>query len=258
MRCGRRADRTAYARSVPRVLVVDDDATVREVVVDYLGRSGLDVDEAADGIAALRAAEDHRPDLVVLDLMLPGLDGLEVCRRLRARRGELPVLMLTARGEEDDRVLGLETGADDYLTKPFSPRELALRVQSLLRRVRPDGATDAPSLSSPERVVGPLVDGDLRLDPVARRVLQTDRELSLTTREFDLLAHFLRHPARAFSREQLMREVWGWEYGDQSTVTVHVRRLREKVEVEPAVPRRIVTVWGVGYRWDPVPEPADD
>ncbi len=260
---GRRSDRrcaevAAYARSVARVLVVDDDPTVREVVVDYLGRSGLDVDEAADGIAALRAAEEHVPDLVVLDLMLPGLDGLEVCRRLRARRANLPVLMLTARGDEDARVLGLETGADDYVTKPFSPRELALRVQSVLRRTRPGGGPDLGSAlsGSPDRPAARLVDGDLRLDPVARRVLRGDRELSLTTREFDLLAHFLHHPERAFSREELMREVWGWEYGDQSTVTVHVRRLREKVEIEPAVPCRIVTVWGVGYRWDPAAGPA--
>lgn len=228
-----------------RVLVVDDDATVREVVVDYLGRAGLEVVEAPDAVVALRLARDHRPDLVVLDLMLPGLDGLEICRRLRADRGDLPVVMLTARGAEDDRVLGLEVGADDYVTKPFSPRELVLRVQSVLRRA---SRTAETATALPERA---LVDGDLVVDRSAHRATLDGRELALTAREFDLLAHFLAHAGRAFSREELMRHVWGWEYGDQSTVTVHVRRLREKVEVDPADPRRLVTVWGVGYRWDP-------
>ncbi|MFE1285878.1 response regulator transcription factor [Streptomyces sp. NPDC058751] len=225
-------DRTA------RVLVVDDDPTVSEVVAGYLDRAGYLVDRADDGPTALVRAEEHRPDLVVLDLMLPGMDGLEVCRLLRDE-GPVPVIMLTARGDEEDRVLGLEVGADDYVTKPFSPRELVLRVESVLRRSRPDPA--ARSL----RAAGVAV------DPTARRATRDGVELSLTLREFDLLSFFLRHPGRAFSRQDLMREVWGWDFGDLSTVTVHVRRLRGKVEDDPARPLLIQTVWGVGYRFEP-------
>ncbi|MFF7642545.1 response regulator [Streptomyces canus] len=226
-----------YAQTRPRVLVVDDDPTVAEVVSGYLDRAGYLVDRAADGPEALARAAEHRPDLVVLDLMLPGMDGLEVCRRMRGR-GPVPVIMLTARGDEDDRILGLEVGADDYVTKPFSPRELVLRVESVLRRSRPaqqSGALRAAGLS---------------LDPQARRAVKNGAELALTIREFDLLAFFLRHPGRVFGREDLMREVWGWDFGDLSTVTVHVRRLRGKVEDDPARPRLIQTVWGVGYRFE--------
>ncbi|WP_437073837.1 response regulator transcription factor [Streptomyces sp. enrichment culture] len=224
--------------SPARVLVVDDDPTVSEVVAGYLDRAGYAVDRAGDGPTALTRAAAHRPDLVVLDLMLPGMDGLEVCRRLRGH-GPVPVIMLTARGDEDDRILGLEVGADDYVTKPFSPRELVLRVESVLRRSRP-----APS---GHRVAA----AGLTVDPDARRVTKDGTELALTLREFDLLLFFLRHPGRAFSREDLMREVWGWEFGDLSTVTVHIRRLRGKVEDDPARPRLIQTVWGVGYRFEP-------
>ncbi|MDF9816491.1 two-component system response regulator ResD [Streptomyces sp. SPB162] len=222
-----------------RILVVDDDPTVAEVVAGYLHRAGFVVDRAADGPTAVARAAAVRPDLVVLDLMLPGLDGLEVCRRIR-ERGPVPVVMLTARGDQDDRILGLEVGADDYVTKPFSPRELVLRVESVLRRAGtppPDG----PWLRS----------GPLALDPAARRATRSGEELALTIREFDLLAFFLRHPGRVLGREELMRRVWGWEFGDLSTVTVHVRRLREKVEDDPARPLLISTVWGVGYRFDP-------
>jgi DNA-binding response OmpR family regulator len=226
-----------YAQIRPRVLVVDDDPTVAEVVSGYLDRAGYAVDRAADGPDALARAAAHRPDLVVLDLMLPGMDGLEVCRRMRGS-GPVPVIMLTARGDEDDRILGLEVGADDYVTKPFSPRELVLRVESVLRRTRP---------SQPS---GLLAAAGLSVDPVARRALKGGVELALTIREFDLLAFFLRHPGRVFGREDLMREVWGWDFGDLSTVTVHVRRLRGKVEDDPARPRLIQTVWGVGYRFD--------
>jgi DNA-binding response OmpR family regulator len=223
-----------------RVLVVDDDPTVSDVVRRYLERVGLAVTLAADGHAALRAYEAERPDLVVLDLMLPGLDGLEVCRRLRSRSNEVPIVMLTALGEEADRVLGLQLGADDYVTKPFSPRELVLRVQSVLRRA--GGAVPAPAET--------LTDGGLDVD-VSRRVARLrGRELALTVREFDLLVFLMRHPGRAFRRAELLENVWGWTFGDQSTVTVHMRRLREKVEDDPANPKRILTVWGVGYRWE--------
>ncbi|WP_374209229.1 response regulator transcription factor [Kitasatospora sp. A2-31] len=231
------------------MLVVDDDPTVAEVVAGYLTRAGHHVDRAADGPQGLALARTARPDLLVLDLMLPGMDGLEVLHRLRATEGGagLPVVMLTAKGDEADRILGLELGADDYVTKPFSPRELVLRVQSVLRRSRA-GAAAAP-VDGPGG--GRLASGDITLDARARRAHRGERELSLTMREFDLLAFLLQHPGTVFSRQDLMQQVWGWDFGDLSTVTVHVRRLREKIEDDPAAPRLISTVWGVGYRYDP-------
>jgi len=222
------------------VLVVDDDPTVSDVVRRYLERAGYRVTLAADGPRALARYAEDPPDLVVLDLMLPGLDGLEVCRRMRAHSDRLPIVMLTALGEEADRVTGLELGADDYVTKPFSPRELVLRVQSVLRRA---GRTiDRP----PET----LADRGLVLDAARRLATLHGQPLALTVREFDLLAYLMRHPGRALRRTELMEAVWGWTFGDQSTVTVHIRRLREKVEDQPAEPRRILTVWGVGYRYE--------
>ena len=228
------------------VLVVDDDRTVAEVVITYLERAGLRAVHAGDGATALAAFESEAPDLVVLDLMLPDLDGLEVCRRLRAT-SDVPVIMLTALGGEVDRVLGLEVGADDYVTKPFSPRELVLRVQSVLRRTARETGAPAAPLDSPV-----LIDGDLALDTRAHTATRGEAALPLTSREFDLLAFLLSNPGRAFTRAELMEQVWGWSFGDQSTVTVHVRRLREKVEPTPTTPSRLMTVWGVGYRWDPV------
>ncbi|MFD5145831.1 response regulator [Streptomyces sp. NPDC058401] len=240
---------TAGAEPVPaRILVVDDDPTVAEVVTGYLRRAGYAVESVADGPAALARAAAFRPDLVVLDLMLPGLDGLEVCRRLRAA-GPVPVIMLTARGDEDDRIAGLERGADDYVTKPFSPRELVLRVSSVLRRAAAAGAASAPGQGG--AAAPRLTAAGITLDPTTHRAAQDGRELALTVREFDLLAHFLRHPGQAHGREELMREVWGWDFGDLSTVTVHVRRLRAKVEEDPGRPKLIQTVWGVGYRFEP-------
>ena len=230
------------------VLVVDDDATVREVVSRYLRRDGHEVLECADGEQGLAAALTEHPDLVVLDLMMPGMDGLTVCRELR-RRSTVPVIMLTALGEESDRVVGLEYGADDYVTKPFSPRELALRVAGVLRRSRPDGPAQG-SVPPVGETVPPWEDGDLRLDRAARTVTRSGLPLSLTVREFDLLTFFLSHRGTVFTRTQLMEQVWNWTFGDESTVTVHVRRLREKIEPDPASPVRIVTVWGVGYRYD--------
>lgn len=222
-----------------RVLVVDDDINVRDVLRRYLENAGYRVALADTGEEALRVAEHVEPDLVVLDLMLPGIDGFEVCRRLR-QRGQIPVVMLTARGEEDDRIAGLQLGADDYVAKPFSPRELVLRVTSVLRR-----ATAEPAPAREE-----LVDGDLVIDVTARRATRHGNALSLTTREFDLLEFLITHAGTAFTRAELLSRVWGWDFGDQSTVTVHVRRLREKVEQDPARPSRIATVWGVGYRYD--------
>jgi len=224
------------------VLVVDDDPTVSDVVRRYLEQDGFRVRLAADGLAALAAVAAETPDLVVLDLMLGGIDGLEVCRRLRRELPDLPVVMLTALGEEADRVVGLEVGADDYVTKPFSVRELVLRVRSVLRRAAPSIEDNRPVL---------LRDGDLTADTGRRIAELGGRPLALTVREFDLLEFLMRHPARAWSRAQLLEQVWGWRFGDQSTVTVHVRRLREKIEADPAVPIRLLTVWGVGYRYEP-------
>jgi DNA-binding response OmpR family regulator len=225
---------------VARILVVDDDHTVREVVVSYLRAASHEVAEAVDGESALAEMRDQPADLVVLDLMLPGIDGLEVCRRLR-EQGDVPIIMLTALGGETDRVVGLERGADDYVTKPFSPRELVLRVDGVLRRT---GEKTAPA--------GPVVDGDLVVDATQHVATLSGQPLQLTVREFDLLRFLVANPGVAYSRDQLLAEVWGWSFGDQSTVTVHVRRLREKVEADPTHPTRLVTVWGVGYRWDPV------
>jgi DNA-binding response OmpR family regulator len=225
---------------VKRILVVDDDVNVRDVVRRYLEHAGYQVELAGNGEQALSIAELAEPDLVVLDLMLPGIGGLEVCRLLR-QRGQIPVVMLTARGEEDDRIAGLQLGADDYIAKPFSPRELVLRVASVLRRTHAEPVT--PSREE-------LVDGDLRMDVTARRASRSGRPLPLTGREFDLLEFLINHAGTAFTRAELLSRVWGWDFGDQSTVTVHVRRLREKVEPDPARPSRIATVWGVGYRYD--------
>jgi DNA-binding response OmpR family regulator len=223
-----------------RVLVVDDDETVRDVVRRYLEVAGFTVDQAGDGAEGLAQFAAHEPDLVVLDVMMPGINGLEVCKRLR-QVSQVPIVMLTALGEEENRIAGLQLGADDYVTKPFSPKELALRVASVLRRAR---------MPRPQPAAAELADGDLRLQMTARTATLAGRELPLTSREFDLLAFFLAHPGVAYSRADLLEKVWGWDFGDQSTVTVHVRRLREKIEREPAKPTRVATVWGVGYRYD--------
>ncbi|SDD82778.1 response regulator transcription factor [Glycomyces harbinensis] len=223
----------------PRVLVVDDDPALAEVVARYLRREGFEVDYAADGATGLARALSTLPDLVVLDLMMPGMDGFEVCRRLR-RATAIPVVMLTARGEENDRIAGLDLGADDYVTKPFSPRELAARVRAVLRRASPETAPAAV-----------LAGGGVEIDTVAHQVRRKGEPLGLTTKEYDLLVCFLSNPGRAFRREELLETVWGWSIGDTSTVTVHVRRLREKIEDDASAPRHLATVRGVGYRWEP-------
>ena len=224
-----------------RVLIVDDDPTVSDVVARYLEHAGYAVSVVADGKVALDKALADPPDLVVLDLMLPGLDGLEVFRRLRAQ-APVPVVMLTALGDEADRLVGLELGADDYVTKPFSPRELVLRVQSVLRR---------SLVPLPPTLPKVLSDGDLIVDLAAHQAMRGGEPIGLTSREYELLVFLLQNPRQAFSREELLKQVWGWEYADHSTVTVHVRRLREKVEPDPRTPTRVVTVFGVGYRYEP-------
>ena len=226
---------------VSGILVVDDDRTVGEVLLKYLHRAELDgrhVETAAELLTELDAMQ---PDLLVLDVMLPDGDGMSLCSQIRTVRPELPVILLTARSEEIDRITGLTAGADDYVVKPFSPRELVLRIQSVLRRsTRP----------TQDRV---LRDGDLTVDLRSRQAARAGAELKLTAREFDLLAYLLEHSGQALSRDQLLQDVWEWNFGDKSTVTVHVRRLREKVEQDPANPTRLVTVWGVGYRWEARP-----
>ena len=223
-----------------RVLVVDDEKTVSEVVERYLRHEGFDVALAADGPEALRTAQDWAPDLIILDLMLPIVDGLEVCRRLR-KDTDTPIIMLTARGEETDRVVGLELGADDYIVKPFSPRELVARVKSVLRR------TAASQARAPG---GTIRFNDLTINPRTREVAVGDRQPHLTGREFDLLFFLASQPDQVFNREQLMDQVWDYTYAaDPGTVTVHIRRLREKIEADPVKPRYIKTVWGVGYKF---------
>jgi two-component system response regulator ResD len=222
------------------VLVVDDEPIVREVVVRYLKREGFRTLEAADGRRAKEILESDPPSIVLLDVMLPGPDGLELCRWIRSR-STLPVIMVTARGEEADRIVGLELGADDYVTKPFSPRELAARVRTVLRRAEPQGTVE-------ERL---SYDG-LTLDSGTREVLRNGRPVRLTVKEFDLLWFLASHPRRVFSRDDLMRRVWGYSAAlDTGTLTVHVRRLREKLEADPSRPQLLETVWGIGYRFSP-------
>lgn len=225
-----------------KVLVVDDEPQILDVVSKYLTREGFQISIARDGEGALSAFNANKPDLVVLDLMLPKVDGLEVFKRLRTLSA-VPVIMLTAKGEETDRIVGLELGADDYITKPFSPRELVARVKAVLRRV-----TTGTMLDTGERT---LVRGDLRIDPRARSVSVSDKAVELTSKEFDLLWFLASHPGQVFTRTQLLDHVWGYEYyGDSSTVTVHIRRLREKIENDPANPHYLSTVWGVGYKFE--------
>ncbi len=226
------------------ILVVDDEPNILEVVSAYLRSEGYHVVVAADGEEALAQADTHQPDLLVLDVMLPRLDGLEVCRRVRARR-PTPIIMLSARGEETDKLIGLEFGADDYLTKPFSPRELVARVKAVLRRSQQPTPAAKPGEGEALRFPG------LRINPRAHSVTVSGREVELTVKEFELLLFLARSPGEVFTREQLLNKVWEYTYyGDVSTVTVHIRRLREKIEADPAQPRYIKTVWGVGYKFE--------
>ena len=226
-----------------RVLIIEDDATVAEVVGRYLAREGYEVEIESDGAVGLERALSDPPELVVLDLMLPSLGGLEVCKRIRAA-APVPVIILTALGEETDRIVGLELGADDYVAKPFSPRELTARVKAVLRRANGPLAASAGAPAV-------LRAGALEVDVTAHEARLGGELVALTAKEFDLLAYLMEHPRRAFRREQLLEQVWGFSYGDTSTVTVHIRRLREKIEVDPSAPSYVCTVWGVGYRFEP-------
>jgi two-component system, OmpR family, response regulator ResD len=248
----RSAEPSATIAAMPQgtrgtILVVDDEPTIVEVVGRYLARAGFTTREAFDGPGAVEAARTERPDLVVLDVMLPGFDGIEAMRRLHEQPGEpIPVILLTARAEESDRLIGLRRGADDYVVKPFSPAELVARVEAVMRRAtRGAGGAD-------DDAGEPIVHGPLQIDQAARTVTLDGEELPLTQREYELLRFLALRPGRVFSRDQLMEEVWGYDfYTDTSTVTVHVRRLRAKLEPDPAHPRFIETVWGVGYRFRP-------
>jgi DNA-binding response OmpR family regulator len=229
------------------ILVVDDEATIREVIRRYLERDGFSVREAADGYAALDALAEITPDLIILDLMLPGIDGLTLTRQIHThkrpteRRGRIPIIMLTARGETSDRIRGLDEGADDYVSKPFSPQELVSRIKAVLRRVNEPDSPSAQTVTFGQHIV----------DPTARTLAIQGQATSLTAKEFDLLWFFVRHPNQVFTRTQLLDQVWGQDfYGDPSTVTVHIRRLREKIETDPSQPHYLLTVWGVGYKFE--------
>jgi DNA-binding response OmpR family regulator len=225
-----------------KILVVDDEPSIREVVGLYLRKDGHTVIPAADGEEALELYREAHPDLVVLDLMLPKVSGIEVCRKIQSER-RVPLIMLTSKSEEEDRIVGLGLGADDYVVKPFSPRELAARVEAVLRRTT-ESRTEAADGET-------LVAGELRIDPNTREVAVQDNMVTLTAREFDLLYHLVSHPRRVFSRDQLMEVLWGYAFSvETSTVTVHMRRLREKIEEDPSRPRYLQTVWGVGYKFD--------
>jgi DNA-binding response OmpR family regulator len=243
-RPGRGDSHDVSTRPAPRarILIVDDDPTLSAILSRYLSREGYETESVGNGRHAVERARSDAPDLIVLDLMLPGIGGLDVCRRVRAFTST-PIIMLTARGEEKDRIFGLKLGADDYVVKPFSPRELTARVDAVLRRSNGSAGTgEEPSAL--------LTAGELEIDPAARIVRRRGEPVSLTAREFDLLAFLVRHPDQVFTREELLERVWGYRFAETATVTVHIRRLRTKIETDPAHPAHIQTVWGVGYRFE--------
>lgn len=224
-----------------KILVVDDEASVVEVVRLYLERDGYQVAVAHDGATALNQVDTFEPDLIVLDVMLPEIDGLEILRRLRKQEKEVAIILLTARTQETDRIFGLELGADDYVTKPFSPAELVARVKAVLRRT---GVT--------EKTVNETIRfSNIIIEPDMRRVELHGELVELTATEFDLLYFMASNPRQVFRRDQLLEKVWGYsDFLDPSTVTVHIRRLREKIEPEPSKPIHLLTVWGVGYKFE--------
>jgi DNA-binding response OmpR family regulator len=225
------------------ILVVEDEASIAEVVSLYLKRAGYAVQIASDGKQAMNIFERQMPDFVILDLMLPEIDGLSLTRWLRDR-SNVPIIMLTARREEIDRIAGLEMGADDYVVKPFSPQELVSRVRAVIRRLGWEQVETEPEQK--------LSFDELSIDPRSRVVTIKDTPIDLTLKEFDMLYLLARHPKQVFTREQLLERVWGGaQYIDPGTVTVHVRRLREKIEVDPSHPTHLLTVWGVGYKFEP-------
>ena len=226
------------------MLIVEDDQDIAHLVALHLKDIDCEVETVADGKAGLERAQDGEHDLIILDLMLPGIDGLEICRRVRSHSDYTPILMLTARTSEFDRVLGLELGADDYLTKPFSVLELVARVKALFRRMEAMGSQEILAEQAPIRLA------DLAIEPDKRSVEVRGEAVQLTAKEFDLLLHFARYPGRVFTRAQLLDQVWGYGHeGYEHTVNSHINRLRSKIEQDPAQPRYILTVWGIGYRF---------
>lgn len=235
-----------------RILVVEDDADIAEILRLNLADEGYAVDWAADGETGLERLGAEHHDALILDIMLPGIDGLEVCRRVRAMGRYTPIIIISARSGESQRILGLELGADDYVTKPFSVQELIARVRALFRRV------DALGRTAREEA-GVLQAGVLDIDPVARTVRRQGADVDLTAREFDLLFFFARHPGKVFSRMDLLTQVWGYSHeGYEHTVNTHINRLRGKIETDPARPELIRTVWGVGYKFTPEPSRAEE
>ncbi|MDI6715578.1 MAG: response regulator transcription factor [Actinomycetota bacterium] len=225
-----------------KILIVDDEPKILKIIKHSLQDDGFLLLEASNGVEALEVVEREYPDLMILDLMMPGMDGFEVCRRVRAKY-EFPILILSAKDGEIDKVVGFNLGVDDYLTKPFSPMELALRVKAILRRTRQSSYAKADAVRS---------FGGLEINNEARSVTVGGRTVDLTAKEFDLLWFLATHPNQAFTRSQLFNNVWGAEYlGDANTVTVLIRRLREKIEADPANPGFIKTIWGVGYKFEP-------
>ncbi len=232
------------------LLVAEDQADIRDLLVMNLQNAGYVVHAVADGVAALASQNEHESDLLILDLMMPGMDGLEVCKALRARGRSAPILMLTAKSTELDRVLGLELGADDYLTKPFSLAELLARVKALLRRADLMRAAQANAQGAGTV----LRNGDLEILPVKRLVRVRGEAIDFTAREFELLLHFAQHPGHVFSRSQLLDAVWGYSHdGYEHTVTTHINRLRGKLEADPMRPELILTVRGAGYKMREAP-----
>jgi DNA-binding response OmpR family regulator len=228
--------------ALAKILAVDDDPKILKIVRHCLEKEGFLVFSAGDGEKALAAARVHQPDLVVLDLMLPKVNGLDVARTLITEEHNIPVIILSAKGDELDRIVGLQLGVDDYLPKPFSPAELVLRVKAVLRRIQ--GAKHKPA--------DPVIScGGVTVDPKTRQVTVDGSPITLTGKEFDLLLLLAGNPRQVFTRMQLLNKIWQSDYeGDENTVTVHVRRLREKLETDPSMPRYIHTVWGVGYKFD--------
>lgn len=226
-----------------KVLVIEDDPDIARLIDINLHDRGYEVELVSDGSVGLNRAREDRYDLIILDIMLPGMDGFEVCRRIRGADPSTPILVLSARSEEFDKVLGLELGADAYMTKPFSVRELLARMKALFRRIEVDRET-APT----ERAV--LEYDVIHVDCQSRIVTVDGKRIDLTAKEFDLLATFVRHPGRVFSRQELLESVWGYDYhGYSHTVNSHINRLRGKIEMDPSSPHFIRTVWGVGYRF---------
>jgi DNA-binding response OmpR family regulator len=234
----------ASADRKPTLLVVEDDENISTAISEYFSRAGYSVKTAEDGLAGVQTALQDHPDAVVLDLMLPKMDGLAVCRELREKVPYIPILMLTAKDDVVDKVLGLEMGADDYITKPFSLRELEARIKSVLRRTRTGATKEAGGDDAP------ITRGKLRIDPTKREVTVGERQVELTPKEFDLLRLFASNPGRVFPRKYLLEKIWDYSYeGYDRTIDSHINRLRAKIEDNPENPQMVLTVWGIGYKF---------